>query len=126
VPALVARGLAAQRSDGAFTHLGGHDTGFHAMRLLYLHWLLPWPSGEGLEAAAARAGAWLAGRVRPDGTIDLTDNTASVPAAGGYHHARETRWALALHAARFDPALLARARRLWLSALEAIPAGRAR
>ncbi|WP_217430805.1 hypothetical protein [Sphingomonas bacterium] len=75
----VERGLARQDPSGFNPEKGGSDTSYHAVGLLFAATYYTLVADAPLRAAmrpmADRGLAWLAARVRPDGTVDQTGNT---------------------------------------------------
>lgn len=75
----VRRGLARQDLAGFNPEKGGSDTSYHAVGLLFAQTYYTIVADDATRAAMrpmiARGLAWLAARVRPDGTVDQTGNT---------------------------------------------------
>ena len=77
--AYVRAGLARQDVTGSNPEKGGSDTSYHAVGLLFAEHYYTLVADDATRAALrpmlARGLAWLAARVRPDGTVDQTGNT---------------------------------------------------
>ena len=75
----VRAGLGRQDASGFNPEKGGSDTSYHAVGLLfaehYYTLVADDPARAALRPMLARGLAWLAARVRPDGTVDQTGNT---------------------------------------------------
>ncbi|WP_375382945.1 hypothetical protein [uncultured Sphingomonas sp.] len=75
----VRRGIARQDATGFNPEKGGSDTSYHAVGLLFAATYYTVVADDALRAAmrpmADRGLAWLAARVRPDGTVDQKGNT---------------------------------------------------
>ncbi len=75
----VRRGLARQDPSGFNPEKGGPDTSYHAVGLLFAETYYTVVADDELrgemQPMLVRGLGWLAGRVRPDGTVDQTGNT---------------------------------------------------
>lgn len=64
-----------RESDGVFLEKGGHDSSYQAVAALKLQvWITYFPDKK-LETAAENAVKWELGRIKPDGQVDVTENT---------------------------------------------------
>ena len=64
-----------RESDGIFLEKGGHDSSYQAVAALKLQvWITYFPDKK-LEAAAEKAVEWELGRVKPNGEVDVAENT---------------------------------------------------
>lgn len=82
--AWAAEGVRRQRSDGAHTELGGHDTGYHSLALTFTAGIiltcdLPDAFAAALRDSLARGAVWLMSRVNGDGDINAEGNTRMAP-----------------------------------------------
>lgn len=82
--AWAAEGVRRQRSDGAHTELGGHDTGYHSLALTFTAGIiltcnLPDAFAATLRDSLAGGAAWLMSRVNSDGDINAEGNTRMSP-----------------------------------------------
>ncbi len=75
----VRRGIARQDPSGFNPEKGGSDTSYHAVGLLFAETYYTVVANDELrgemQPMIVRGLGWLAGRVRPDGTVDQTGNT---------------------------------------------------
>lgn len=75
----ISRGLARQDPTGFNPEKNGSDTSYHSVGLLFAETYYTVVADDATRAAmrpmVARGLAWLAARVRPDGTVDQTGNT---------------------------------------------------
>jgi hypothetical protein len=64
-----------RESDGVFLEKGGHDSSYQAVAALKLQvWITYFPDKK-LEAAVEKAVEWEIGRIKPNGEVDVADNT---------------------------------------------------
>jgi hypothetical protein len=64
-----------RESDGVFLEKGGHDSSYQAVAALKLQvWTTYFPDKK-LETAADKAVGWEIGRIKPDGEVDVSENT---------------------------------------------------
>jgi hypothetical protein len=70
-----AQGIGAQRADGVFLELGGHDSSYQGVSLLQLQQYANHFPHPAADAALQLGAAWEVTRVMPTGEIDVTDNT---------------------------------------------------
>jgi hypothetical protein len=64
-----------RESDGVFLEKGGHDSSYQAVAALKLQvWITYFPD-DNLKFAADKAVKWERGRIRPDGEVDVSENT---------------------------------------------------
>jgi hypothetical protein len=64
-----------RESDGVFLEKGGHDSSYQAVAALKLQvWITYFPDKE-LESAVEKAVKWELGRIKPDGDVDVVENT---------------------------------------------------
>ncbi len=72
-------GMSLQRADGVFPEKGGHDTGYHAVSLIFaqrcLNTFAPAQLRAELDGSIANGIQWLKQRVNPDGSIITAGNT---------------------------------------------------